>query len=106
MMALPLPARPKPAAPAIIRSASAWTPRALAKAFEFKRKPVQLTGSHLDDLVCNRKVITLAPEVARKFNLKKAGYVVKKSMPIAQSICDATKQFHPACFVFFPKELA
>lgn len=93
-------------APAAIRPESAWTPRAIAKTLEFRRKPVQMAGSFLDDLVENRKVITLAPDVARKFNQKKAGYVVKKSMPIAQSICDATKQFHPACFVFFPKELA
>lgn len=98
--------RYKPSAPAIIRAASAWTPRAMAKTFEFKRKAVQLNGSFLDDLVQNRKVITLSPDVARKFSAKKAGYVVKKSMPIAQSVCDVTKQFHPACFVFFPKELA
>lgn len=108
MMALATgaPKRPPLSAPAIIRAASAWTPRAMAKVFEFRRKPKQLNGSFLDDLVENRKLITLAPDVARKFNHRKAGYIVKKSMPVAQSICDATKQFHPACIVFFPRELA
>lgn len=94
------------AAPSIIKGAKYWTPRAMAKVFEFRRKPKQLNGSFLDDLVENRKVITLSPDVARKFNAKKAGYVIKKSMPIAQSQCDVTKQFHPACIVFFPRELA
>lgn len=111
-----LPAAPakKVAAPAIIRASKYWTPKLIAKQYESAgRKEGQLMGTHMDNLVQTRRVITLSPEAATKFGhprgrsmAEKNGYVCKKSMPFARAWCDATGQFHPGCIVFFPKELA
>ena len=104
----------KAKAPAIIRPGSAWTNRAMLKTVESAgRKSGQLAGTHLDNLIQNRRVITLSPEAARKFGhprgksmAEREQYVIKKSMPVARAWCDASGQFHPGCIVFFPKELA
>lgn len=105
----------KPAkAPAIVRASSAWTPRLIAKQTESAgRKQGQLAGTHLDNLVEARRIITLTPEAARKFghprgrsHAERVGYVIKKSIPVARAWCDATGVFHPGCIVFFPRELA
>ena len=102
------------AAPAIIRASKYWTPRMMAKESEHSgRKSKQTAGSYLDDLVQTRRVICLSVPEARKFSFPKGrslaekyGYVIKKSIPIARSWCDATREFNPDCIVFFPKELA
>jgi hypothetical protein len=102
------------AAPAIVRASKYWTPRLMAKEAEAKgRKSGQTTGTHIDNLVQCRKVITLSPSEAKKFSFprgrslaEKHNYVIKRSMPVARAWCDAGGQFHPACIVFFPKEFA
>jgi hypothetical protein len=106
--------KPNGKAPAIIRPSSHWTPQVMAKQTEFTgRKEGQTQGTHLDNLVQLRRVICLSPEAAKKFGhpkgrslAEKHGYVIKRSVPVARSWCDATGEFHPGCIVFFPKELA
>ena len=101
-------------APSIIRASKYWTPKRMAKQAESSgRKTAQLTGTHIDNLIQLRRVLTLSPEAARKFGhprgrsqAERAGYVIKKSIPVARSWCDASGEFHPGCIVFFPKELA
>lgn len=104
----------KASAPAIVH-ASKWTNlRHLVKTVESSgRKEGQTAGTHLDNLVQTRRVITLSPNAARKFSLPKGrsmaekhGYVLKRSLTFARAWCDATGDFHPGCIIFFPKELA
>jgi len=102
------------AAPAIVRASKYWTPRLMAKQTEYAgRKSGQTVGTHLDNLIQCRRMICLSPGEARKFSqprgkslAEKHNYVIKRSMPVARSWCDATREFHPGCIVFFPKELA
>jgi hypothetical protein len=102
------------AAPAIIKPKSHWTPARFAASLESSgRKSGRTVGSHIDDLVQSRRVITLTPEEAKKFAYPRGssmaernGYVMRKSMPFARAWCDASGQFHPGCIVFFPRELA
>jgi hypothetical protein len=106
--------KPNGKAPAIIRASKYWTPQVMAQQTEFTgRKEGQTQGTHLDNLVQLRRVICLSPEAAKKFGhpkgrsmAEKHGYVIKRSVPVARSWCDATGEFHPGCIVFFPKELA
>lgn len=103
----------KPKAPTIIKGAAYWTPRVMAKnAVAPGRKEGQTAGTHLDNLIANRRLLTLSPAATRKFTTPKgkslcerSGYVLKRSMPLARAWCDATGNYHPECFVFFPKEL-
>jgi hypothetical protein len=100
-------------APAIVRASSYWSPRRMVKEFlSPDRKAGQTMGTHIDNLVQCRRVITLSPEEARKFTqprgrsiAERNNYAMKRSMPVAQAWCDATGQYHPGCLVFFPKEL-
>lgn len=101
------------AKPAIIRASKYWTPRLMAKESVFKgRKQGQTAGTHIDNLIQLRRVITLAPDAAKKFMFprgrslaEKHNYCIKKSMPVARAWCDASNNFHPACIVLFPREL-
>lgn len=112
MSAIPIFEAPK--APAIIRASKYWTPRLMAKeALAAGRKAGQTQGTHLDNLIECRRVLTLSPAAARKFTTprgkslcERKNYCMKRSMPIARAWCDATGDFHPGCLMFFPKELA
>lgn len=104
----------KPKAPAIVRAGAYWTPRLIAKnAVAAGRKEGQTAGTHLDNLIESRRVLALSPAAAKKFTTprgksmcERVGYVMKRSMPIAQSWCDVSGDFHPGCLMFFPKEIA
>lgn len=104
----------KAKAPAIIKADKWVNPRLYIKTMESAgRKQGQTVGTHLDNLVQTRRVITLSPDAARKFSLPKGksmaekhGYVLKRSLTFARAWCDATGDFHPGCIIFFPKELA
>ena len=97
----------KAKAPAIVRASAYWTPRAMARESEVKA-PRRRSVNDVDDMIENRKVIALEPSVSRKYKraLARAGYTIKKSMPIVQSKCDATGVFCTQCILFFPKEIA
>lgn len=94
-------------APAIVRASAYWTPRMMAREAESK-EPRRRSVNDVDDMIENRKVIALEPSVSRKYKrvLARAGYTIKKSMPIVQSKCDATGVFCTQCILFFPKEIA
>lgn len=104
----------KPKAPAIVRANAYWTPRVMAhQAIAPGRKAGQTQGTHLDNLIQCRRMLTLSPAAAKKFvsprgksMCERNNYCVKPSMRIARAWCDATGDFHPGCLVFFPKELA
>lgn len=98
----------KAKAPAIVRAGAYWTPRAMAREAEAKAPKRRAAANDVDDMIENRKVIALEPSVSRKYKrvLARAGYTIKKSMPIVQSKCDATGVFCTQCILFFPKEIA
>lgn len=104
----------KPKAPSIVRASAYWTPRVIAKqSVATGRKSGQTAGTHIDNLIEARRVLTLSPAAAKKFTTPRGksqcernNYCMKRSMPIARAWCDVTGDFHPGCLMFFPKELA
>ena len=99
----------KIAAPAIIHASKYWTPKRMAEQSVFAgRKSKNTVGTHIDNLVANRKLVMLSPSEARKFKplAKRHRYVLRRSMPIARGLCDASGEFHAGCIVFFPEEIA
>jgi len=113
-MSLILPNGKPISAPNVIKGANHWTPRLMARESESAgRKEGQTAGTHLDNLVQTRRILTLSPDVAKKFATpagksmaERNNYVIKRSMPFARAWCDVTGQFHPGCIVFYPKEFA
>lgn len=101
-------------APGILKGKAFWTPSRYAQVIESAgKRSGSLSGSHIDDLVQARRVITLTPDEAKKFAYPRGSsmaerndYVIRRSMPFARAWCDASGQYHPGCIVFFPRELS
>lgn len=95
-------------APAIVRASKYWTPRRMADVFEAQAPKRRVAAHELEGMIENRKVVALTPQAFAKYRraLTRAGYVIKKSMPVCQSKCDATGEFCATCVMLFPKEIA
>jgi hypothetical protein len=83
------------AAPSVLKGKDFWTPqRRLWAAQDTGRRPGRLPGGHVGDCEDLKKAIILCEDgCVKKFNAKRAEYVVKKNIPIVRGKCDGCSQF-------------
>lgn len=82
---------------ALLKSKDFWTPsRRVWAARDMGRAPGRLPGGHVGDCEDLLKAIILcADSCVKKFNAKRAEYVVKRTLPFVRGKCDGCGQFTP-----------
>ncbi len=83
---------------AILKGKDFWTPqRRLLTYADTGRRPGRLPGGHVGDCEDLLKAIILCADgCVKKFNAKRAEYVVKRNLPFVRGKCDGCGQFTPS----------
>ncbi len=81
---------------AVVRSKDFWTPqRRLAAGEDEGRRPGRLPGGHVGDIADLQKSLLFCLDCKKKFNHVKAGYVMKRNLPVVRGWCDGCGQYTP-----------
>jgi hypothetical protein len=79
----------------VLKGKDFWTPRRrLLSLVDTGRRPGRLPGGHVGDCEDLLKAIILCEDgCVKKFNAKRAEYVVKRNLPVVRGRCDGCSRF-------------